>query len=57
MKRLLNYIKKTKTYDKTVREYTSVLANYSKFLEDVKKLGLKLDTIKDDEDLKYRAED
>ena len=46
-----------KIYDKTVREYTSVFANYSKFLEDVKNLGLKIDTVKDNLDLIYREED
>jgi hypothetical protein len=45
------YKEDKKTYDKTVREYTSVFANYSKFLEDVKNLGLKIDTVKDNEDL------
>ena len=29
-------------YDKTVREYTSLYANYSKFLEDTKKLNIKI---------------
>ena len=51
------YKEDKKTYDKTVREYTSVFANYSKFLEDVKNLGLKIDTVKDNEDLIYREED
>ena len=51
------YKEDKKTYDKTVREYTSVFANYSKFLEDVKNLGLKIEKVKDDEDLKYREED
>ena len=50
------YKEDKKTYDKTVREYTSVFANYSKFLEDVKNLGLKIEKVKDDEDFKYREE-
>ena len=50
------YKEDKKTYDKTVREYTSVFANYSKYLEDVKNLGLKIETVKDDEDFKYREE-
>lgn len=33
-------------YNKTVREYTSLHANYSKFLEDLKKLNLKIQTNK-----------
>ena len=43
------YKEDKKTYDKTVREYTSVFA--------VKNLGLKIDTVKDNEDLIYREED
>ena len=34
-----------KKYDKTVREYTSLFANYSKFQEDIKNLDLKIKII------------
>ena len=32
------YKEDRKNYDKTVKEYTSVFVNYSKFLEDVKNI-------------------
>ena len=50
------YKEDRKTYDKTVREYTSVFANYSKFLEDVKKLNLKIETVKEGEEFKFTEE-
>ena len=50
------YKEDRKTYDKTVREYTSVFANYSKFLEDVKKLNLKIETVKDGEKFRFSQE-
>ena len=50
------YKEDRKNYDKTVREYTSVFANYSKFLEDVKNLNLKIETVKEGEDFKYTKE-
>ena len=43
-------------YNRTVREYTSLYANYSKFKEDVKKLNLKLQTVKKGEYFKYLEE-
>ena len=43
-------------YDRTVREYTSIYANYSKFEEEIKKLNLKIQTVKEDEDFKYIEE-
>ena len=50
------YKEDRKNYDKTVREYTSVFANYSKFLEDVKNLNLKIETVKEGEEFKYTEE-
>ena len=50
------YKEDRKTYDKTVREYTSVFANYSKFLEDVKKLNLKIETVKEGGEFKFTEE-
>ena len=50
------YKEDRKNYDKTVKEYTSVFANYSKFLEDVKNLNLKIETVKEGEDFKYTKE-
>ena len=41
-------------YDRTVREYTSLYANYSKFTEYIKKLNLKLKT--SDKEFKYLEE-
>ena len=40
-------------YDRTVREYTSIYANYSKFEEEIKKLNLKIQTVKEDEYFKF----
>ena len=38
------YIEDINEYNETVREYTSLYANYSKFLEGIKKLNIKLQT-------------
>ena len=46
-----------KIYDKTVREYTSVFANYSKYLTDVKNLNLKIETVKEGEEFRFSQED
>ena len=43
-------------YNRTVREYTSLYANYSKFEEGVKNLNLKIQTAKKGEDFKYLKE-
>ena len=43
-------------YNTIVREYTSLNANYSKFLQDVDKLNIKLQTAKKGEDFKYVEE-
>ncbi len=51
------YKEDRKTYDKTVREYTSAFANYSKYLTDVKNLGFKLETVKEGEEFKFTEED
>jgi hypothetical protein len=41
-------------YDETVREYTSLLANYSKYLETIKKMDIKINTLKEGEKFKYK---
>ena len=46
-----------KAYDKIVREYASVFVNYSKFLEDLKNLNLRIETVKKGEKFKYREEE
>ena len=46
-----------KIYDKTVREYTSVFANYSKYLTDVNNLNLKMETVKEGEEFRFSQED
>ena len=51
------YKEDRKNYGKTIREYTSVFANYSKFLEDMKNFGFKLETVKEGEEFKYTEED
>ena len=41
-------------YDETVREYTSLFANYSKYLETIKKMDIKINTLKEGEIIKYK---
>ena len=41
-------------YDETVREYTSLFANYSKYLETIKKMDIKINTLKEGEIFKYK---
>ena len=41
-------------YDETVREYTSLFANYSKYLETIKKMDIKINTLKEGEKFKYK---
>ena len=41
-------------YDETVREYTSLFANYSKYLETIKKMDNKINTLKEGEIFKYK---
>ena len=41
-------------YDETVREYTSLFANYSKYLETIKKMDIKINTLKEGERFKYK---
>ena len=40
------YKKDRKSYDETVKEYTNKFANYSKFLEDIKNLDIKIKILK-----------
>ena len=40
-------------YDKTVREYTTQFANYSKFMENSKNLNIKMEIIKKKEEFKF----
>ena len=42
------------TYDDTVREYTSLFSNYSKYLETIKKMDIKINTLKECEIFKYK---
>ena len=46
------YKKDKKIYDETVREYTSLFANYSKFLEDIQNMNIEINKIKKGE--KYK---
>jgi len=48
------YKKDRKIYDETVRKYTSLFANYSKFLEDIKNMSIKIETIKEGEKINKR---
>ena len=48
------YKKDKKIYDETVREYTSLFANYSKFLEDIKNMNIKINKIKKGEKYKIK---
>ena len=41
-------------YDETVREYTSLFANYSKYLETIKKMDIKINTLKKGERFEYK---
>ena len=41
-------------YDETVREYTSLFANYSKYLETIKKMDIKINTLKEGEIFEYK---
>ena len=41
-------------YDETVREYTSLFANYSKYLETIKKMDIKINTLKEGERFEYK---
>ena len=41
--------KDRRIYDETVREYTSLFSNYSKFLEDIKNMNIEINKIKEGE--------
>ena len=43
------YKKDRRAYDETVREYTSLFSNYSKFLEDIKNMNIEINKIKEGE--------
>ena len=43
------YKKDRKSYDETVKEYTSLFSNHSKFLEDIKNMNIEINKIKEGE--------
>jgi len=48
------YKKDRRIYDETVREYTSLFSNYSKFLEDIKNMNIEINKIKEGEKFTFK---
>ena len=48
------YKKDRRVCDKTVREYTSLFSNYSKFLEDIKNMNIEINKIKEGEKFTFK---